>query len=273
MIIYQLQRYAYSLGIFLSFISGCFPLRAQEIPEQNERDFCDIVNEMKASIAYLNVCTNVDSIAIVGTAFLIDSRGYLATCAHAFFDTVRQDSVTLIPDTSRVYLKFELAREFLRAQIVAVRIDRDISILQLAEDQPGTASIPMRQVSFAETRDICDGLDIACTGYDLAGQTDLRFGRTYRRLTTHRGIISSIFVVGPADTLEFLDAFQADMLINPGASGSPVYEASTGKVVGMIKGTRGKELLGVPINFGLADCVPGWAIIRLAESVILPDLR
>lgn len=265
----HLLRLSLWLIIFL-IISQC-TISAQSRITSNAEPFCDVISKIKFSIGYLNICTNVDSLAVTGTAFIIDQRGYLATCAHPFFDTTSRDSILLIPDTSRIYVKLETSDKFFRVCISSYRIDRDIVILKFLPNQAGLSPNLFIPVAFGETIDICEGLDIACTGYDLAGQTDIKFGRIYRRLTTHKGIISAVFAVGPADSLEFLETFQADMLINKGASGSPVYEVETGKVLGMVKGMRGRELMGIPISFGLADCVPSWSIIRVADNAIPPQ--
>ncbi len=227
-----------------------------------QTSFPDIVSSIKNGIAYVNVSTSIPSIASKGTAFLIDKSGVLATCSHIFFDTLKYGRSVGIPDTSHILVRFHYHQNFYKAAVVASREDRDIALLQVSFRPGEVDSLNVVPVQLGSTEETREGVDLACAGYDLDQRTR-PFGRTYHWLTTHRGILSCAEWIGPEGDQEFLNSFQADMLVNRGASGSPVYLAESGRVIGMIKGFQGQDTCGVTINYGLADCVPIWAIVRL----------
>lgn len=231
------------------------------------KSFPDIVDQIKRAIAYLEVGTNVKGCSKQGTAFLIDKNGILATCYHTVFDTGTHQGEPMIPDTSRIYVKFHVHDKSFKAQVVICRDDRDIAILRIRAEPGHLDSSNVLPATFARVDDIREGVDVASTGYDLTQQSK-RFGRTYFWPTTHRGIVSSVRWVGPGVHDEFLDSFQADMLVNKGASGSPIYLAKDGRVIGMNTGFMGQQKEGILVNYGLANCVPAWAISKLYHDWI-----
>ncbi len=161
--------------------------------------------------------------------------------------------------------KVELEDTWDRAEIFTERQDRDIALLRVLVASSVQDSLGLAAVSTQKTSLIVEGMEIGCTGYDLA-QTSKRFNKTYIWPTTHKGVVSSTFKIGPSVNQQFLDGFQADIIINKGTSGSPIYSAKDGLVIGMCRGFKGIELGDIVINYGLAVCVPIWAIDKLFMS-------
>lgn len=233
-----------------------------ENKQSGQKSFPDIVDQIKRGVAYLEVETNIKGQSKIGTAFLIHKLGILATCRHTLFDTSSYEGKPMVPDTSQIYVKFHEHETSYKAQLLIQRKDRDIAIIQVKANRARLDSLDLLPITFGRSNEIREGLDIACTGYDLTQKTK-KFDKTYYWLTTHRGIVSCVFAIGPEESQEFVDFFQADILINWGVSGSPVYLADNGKVVGMCEGFMVQKKEELVLSSGLANCIPAWAICKL----------
>jgi hypothetical protein len=268
MIIIRLKLLIIILPIF--FCYSTVLSQKPQITPKDQNPFISNVNEIKKSIAVIRVGTN-NRFVKQGTAFLIDSVGVLATCSHILFDTTNYEGSNIIPDTSKISIKFNNSKHFINAEILISRKDRDITLIF-----PKIAlntwirlrdSLQIRPVSIGESYEVQDGLDIACTGYDL-GQSSNDFNELHYWTTTHKGIVSCTYAIGPTEAGIFLDRFQADMLINQGASGSPIYRSDNGTVIGMFRAFKSTIINGTPVNYGIAECVPIWAIDNLFINYI-----
>lgn len=254
----------YVLVVFL-VTGGCAILKGRGESADPERVLHNIVDDIKRSIAFVQVQTQVEGVRYEGTAFLIAKYNrlhILAACRHTFFDTSNFRDTVIIPDTARIRIKFHSHDKSYKGQVLIEQLKRDIAILGVIVDEGTLKSLDLAPVQFATAPEIMDGVEVACTGYDLTQKWD-RFNQTYHWLTTHRGIISCTFAIGPKADYKFVDLFQVDMLINKGSSGAPVYLAADGRIVGMNKGFKGQEKGGLLVNYGLANCVPAWAIMKL----------
>lgn len=233
-----------------------------------ELEFPEIVEKIKNSIAYVEVHTNLKGKPKVGTSFvlqIIDDFVVLATARHILRDSILNDGKYIVPNVKEIYIKFELSNTFYEAEIIAERKDRDIALILAKIASSAQDSLGLAAVSTQKTSLIVEGMEIGCTGYDLA-QTSKRFNKTYIWPTTHKGVVSSTFKIGPSENQQFLDGFQADIIINKGTSGSPIYSAKDGLVIGMCRGFKGFELGDIVINYGLAEFVPIWAVDKLFMS-------
>jgi len=236
--------------------------------------FPAIVERIKHSLALVRVKTNIDSVFICGTAFVIHKRGIMATCAHVVFDTkVIAEDCTLRTDTSDITLEFHANSQVCKARVIGVRPDKDIAILEIVSDSVSGLTCPLYPIVPGPSIKLQEGDDVACTGYDLIQQQE-RSGRIYNRLTTHRGIVSSMFWIDVDDSRRLLEQFQMDALVNEGASGAPVYRADNGAVIGMISSFKGLAVEGsvIKVNYGIANCVAFTYILNLYESCV-PSLR
>lgn len=116
-----------------------------------------------------------------------------------------------------------------------------------------------------ETRRPEDGLPVACSGYPLMSFV----------LITNAGIVASSWSVDvtqlqKTDATELADVYLADMQINGGNSGGPVYSALDGSVIGVAVATRlapsAGRVVGQLENAGLAVIVPSRYVVELLDA-------
>ncbi len=169
----------------------------------------------------------------VGSGFIIDNRGHVATNYHVIEDA-KQLEVTLSDET------------VLDAEVVGVDPINDIALLKI--------ECPT---------DKCRSLELADSEALKVGQKVLAIGNPFglqRTLTT--GIISSLSRSLRTDYGFVEDVIQTDAAINPGNSGGPLLDTS-GRLVGINTAifSRTGESAGI-----------GFAIPSNTLKRVLPDL-
>lgn len=121
-----------------------------------------------------------------------------------------------------------------RARVVATDRTRDLALLRIE-------GAPLKPLELAEAGTAREGQDIALMGFPIGGT--LGFAAV-----THRGIVASITTAAlPAATASNLDPrallrlregnfelLQLDATAYPGNSGGPVFDAATGRVIGVV---------------------------------------
>ncbi len=157
-----------------------------------------------------------------------------------------------------------------RARVVASDRPRDLALLRL--EGPALAPLPLENPAAVR-----EGQSIALMGYPIGGV--LGFSAV-----THRGIVASITTSAlPAATAQTLDpralrqlrdgskleVIQLDATAYPGNSGGPVFDAETGRVLGivnqvLVRGTR-ESALTHPT--GITYAVPVRYLIELLKEV------
>jgi S1-C subfamily serine protease len=156
-----------------------------------------------------------------------------------------------------------------RARVVATDRARDLALLRI--EGP-----PLKPLELAEAGSAREGQDIALMGFPIGGT--LGFAPV-----THRGIVASITTAAlPAATASNLDPrallrlregnfelLQLDATAYPGNSGGPVFDATTGRVIGvvnMVLVKAGREsALSAPT--GISYAVPVAALRALLNDV------
>jgi serine protease Do len=156
-----------------------------------------------------------------------------------------------------------------RARVVATDRARDLALLRIE----GT---PLPSLALAEAGSAREGQDIALMGFPIGGM--LGFAPV-----THRGIVASITTAAlPAATAQSLDPrallrlregnfelLQLDATAYPGNSGGPVFDVTTGRVIGvvnmvLVKGGR-ESALSSPT--GISYAVPVAALRALISEL------
>jgi serine protease Do len=158
-----------------------------------------------------------------------------------------------------------------RARVVATDRTRDLALLRI--EGPPLAALELAEAESDRAR---EGQSIALMGYPIGGT--LGFAAV-----THRGIVASITRAAlPAPSSANLDAravlrlregnfelLQLDATAYPGNSGGPVFDASSGRVVGvvsMVLVKAGREsALSAPT--GISYAVPVRALLELMREV------
>jgi S1-C subfamily serine protease len=127
------------------------------------------------------------------------------------------------------------------ATVLVIDKDHDLAVLAIQ-------GAPLPALSLGDSTNVREGQQIAFTGFPIGMVLGLY-------PVTHRGIVSAITPIARpvenartlnAAQLEHLrksrfDTFQLDATAYPGNSGSPVYEAATGRVIGVLNSVFVKE--------------------------------
>ncbi|WP_374259749.1 S1C family serine protease [Zoogloea sp.] len=196
-------------------------------------DFQDNVAVVKRSVVAVGTLspTRNPRFRFLGTGFVAGNGNQVVTNAHvaaAVPEGAGNDEklVIVTPGTGRV-----LARPVTKE---AVDLDHDLVVLRF--EGP-----PMPALPLGDSSAVRDGQDVALTGFPLGGSIGLT-------PVTHKGIVSAITPVGqPLESARQLDSgvvrrlsaggysvLQLDIVSYPGNSGSPLFDANTGQVLGVL---------------------------------------
>jgi S1-C subfamily serine protease len=167
-----------------------------------------------------------------GTGFAVGDGLLVATAAHAVSETLQTEP----PEVMTVLVDVPGASEPQAREARPVAVDRvhDVALLRIG----GT---PLPAVKLGDSDAVRDGTTIAFTGFPIGNS--LGFNPV-----THRGIVSAHPPLAlPSPNAKQLDVrvirsvnsgsfpvFQLDATAYPGHSGSPLYDAETGDVVGVV---------------------------------------
>ena len=180
-----------------------------------------------------------------GTGFVLHPSGLVATALHVVgTERAAQPKVRL------------WQHEPVQAKVVATESNLDVAVLR----------VPMPECQhdhiFAAPKDppiLKTGADVAYTGYTFGPRL---YGVPV--LSTHRGIISSVFPIDFAG--ERLWFYHIDGLVNEGLSGSPVYCPETGALVALINKHFGPHLSLK--GTGIGGAVPIAHLIRAVSTIV-----
>lgn len=191
---------------------------------------------------------------LTGTGFVVADGRHVVTNYH----------VIRSADSKTVQTLFALARngsdiDRRTLKVIAVDPQHDLALLELSGP-------PLPAVQLAVGPELAlEGTDVAITGFPIGTVLGLY-------PATQRGIVSALPPnVSPQPDSRFLDAalirvpryqiYQLDLVAYPGHSGSPLFKADTGEVIGIlnatfIKSTREKVIAdpsgisyAIPISF------------------------
>jgi S1-C subfamily serine protease len=169
-------------------------------------------------------------VAFVGTGFVIDDGLTVITAAHVVQDLMSRDGTASLG----VLINRGETSQFRTATILALDQEHDLAQLRIG----GT---PLPSLRLGDSSKVTEGAALAFTGFPLGMVLGLHH-------VTHRGMVSAITPVAiPSTSSSKLDLklahqlgkpafaiFQLDGTAYPGSSGSPLYDASTGEVFGVI---------------------------------------
>jgi len=228
-------------------------------------EMSETIQRIKPSIVVVGTYKKTDSPQFVmrGTGFAIGSGNLIATNAHVLPESNNPDDPVLA-----ILSRNDQGQPQVRpAQVVNKDREHDLAVLRI--DGPALPALKLRS-----SDSVREGQLVGFTGFPIGGA--LGFSPV-----THRGMVSSITPIalpgGNARQINeklirqvksgTFNVFQLDATAYPGNSGSPVFDASSGEVIGIInmvfiKGSREAALsqpsgisYAIPSNF-LIEALP-----------------
>jgi S1-C subfamily serine protease len=252
------RKLAFALAVMFSVLM-LFPAPREGIAG----DLPEVVLRIKPSVVAIGSyqSTRRPPADLRGTGFVVADGLHVITNAHVLpeaLDTGHREMLA-------VFIGRGERTEFRPAKKVAVDAEHDVAILRI----PGAA---LPALALGDDSAVMEGESVAFTGFPIAPVLGLY-------PVTHRGIVSSITpaaVAPPSSRLldnrmirrleENYSVFQLDATAYPGNSGSPLYDAETGDVIGIVSSVFVKEtkekLLRDPS--GISYAIP----IRYAKALL-----
>lgn len=178
-----------------------------EMPER--KVLKEMIRAVKPCI--LPVCwvnTQARRYGIIGSGFIVNSKGYIITCEH------------VVRDNSRIAVLLD--GQPVEADLIHFSTERDFAILKIEREG-------LNFLELGDFDDIEEGDDVFFCGYP--------FGLL--RFTTHRGMISHKGELDFREKMIPSYAFQIDGIINKGFSGGPLFSMDKSNVIGVLESTYG----------------------------------
>jgi S1-C subfamily serine protease len=231
-------------------LAAGLPVARAGLPETVER--------VKPSIVGVGTFQKLRSPPFVfrGTGFVIEDGTLVATAGHVVPESLKTEAnETMMVSVRMPGASEPQARE---AKVVAVDREHDLALLRIS-------GAPLPAVTLGNMKTVRDGQSIGFTGFP--------FGHVLGFVpVTHGGIIASSTPISvPGPTTKQLDAqtvrslksgpfvlFQLDAIVYPGQSGSPLFDAETGEVIGVVNMGLLKERKDAGLNMpsGISFAVP-----------------
>lgn len=195
-------------------------------------DLPNTIERVKPSIVAIGTYLKTQSPPFIfrGTGFAVANGNKIATSAHVLAETgsVGSPELAVLIRTARGESSIR------RATVASKDSDHDLAVLHI--DGP-----PLPVLAIGNSSDVREGQEVAFTGFPIGGT--LGFSPV-----THRGIVSALtpIAIPGANSNQLneklikqikrgpFNVYQLDATAYPGNSGSPVYDAHSGEVIGVI---------------------------------------
>ena len=250
-----MRRFASPVALILARAGVVFVSLLATGPAQAA--LADAIARVKPSIVAVGTVQKTRSppFTFRATGFVVGDGLLIATAAHAVPETLQTEP----PETMGVLIDVPGSSDPQGrvAQTVAVDRVHDVALLRI-----GGAPLPVLRLGDSDA--VREGTAIAFTGFPLGNALGFN-------AVTHRGIVSSRPPIAlPSPTAKQLDArvirsvqagpfrlFQLDATAYPGHSGSPLYDAETGEVVGVVNmGIKATKDAAIGQATGISFAVP-----------------
>lgn len=196
----------------------------------------------------------------MGTGFAVADGQHVITNFHVIESLYKQET----DDRLVVMVGVGSAAEMRIAEIVQIDPTHDLALLKFE----GARIAPLNLRENEEA--VSEGLDIAITGYPIGPVLGLY-------AATHKGIVAAVtpnaIPQGRASQIDAnfirrarFDIYQLDVVAYPGNSGSPLYLADTGEVIGVINSTFIKDTKELALSdpSGISYAIP----IKFARQLL-----
>jgi S1-C subfamily serine protease len=250
-------------------------------------DLADVIEYIRPSIVQIAVLPSAAAhgaqFNVLGTGFWVSENGLVITARHVIEDARRLmasfpgsrlmigQSIPSVTDPeftirgSFNYLNSEVVEEDPRHDIALIQAIRNPFVTEqrpfIKTLTPDTDVYPLLGLATLSTSEVRDGEQVGVSGYPLAEPV---------LVTTSGGIASALGTniqhaqalgAPPGYTIpNIADSYLADVAVNPGNSGGPVYRVSDGGVIGVCVAFRiGHVSNGTKMflcNSGLSVVVP-----------------
>jgi S1-C subfamily serine protease len=234
-----------------------------------EVGLAEVVARVKPSVVAVGTYQKNRSPPFVfrGTGFVVGDGTLIATAAHVVAETLSTEN----RETMMILMQAAgtLGAQGREAKSIAVDKTHDVALLRIGGN-------PLPIVELGDADAVRDGQSVAFTGFPIG--TALGFYPA-----THRGIVAAHTpVVLPSANAARLDSrvihglkegpfvlFQLDATAFPGHSGSPLYDAATGEVVGIVNmgAVKGMKDSAIGQPSGLSFAVPIQHLRELMRTV------
>lgn len=237
-----------------SLMSGVMALACVVAPPARA-DFPDTVASVKRSIVAIGTLspTRNPRFRFLGTGFVAGNGNQVVTNAHVV-------GMPDLGDDEKLVMALSGAGRVMARPITKESIDLDHDLAVLRFDGP-----PMPALRLGDSSTVRDGQDVAVTGFPLGGSIGIV-------PVTHKGIVSAITPIGqPVSTAKQLDGaavrrlaaggysvIQLDLISYPGNSGSPMFDATSGEVLGVLSMVfiKGGKESAVTSPSGISYAIP-----------------
>jgi S1-C subfamily serine protease len=224
--------------------------------------FQDVVSKIKPAVVGMGLLQNPDdplSVFIIGTGFFVHPSGWIMTNRHVAekFVTVRDGKIGVRNTVARAVVFTDGAGRpipgineravagfgAIPCPIIETAMgleapDDDLhydSLPDLAlcriDAQALKRHAPLQHIELGRSEGVREGDDVATCGFPLGLALDQSTRLKQMTPIVQRGIIAAVL---PFGGLKNPHAFQLDIHINPGSSGSPLFRAETGDVIGIV---------------------------------------
>lgn len=218
-------------------------------------DFPETVASVKRSVVAIGALspTRNPRFRFLGTGFVAGNGNQVVTNAHVVgMPDLGEDEklVMALSGAGRVTAR-PITKE-------AVDLDHDLAVMRF--EGP-----PMPALRLGDSSAVRDGQEVAVTGFPLGSSIGIV-------PVTHKGIVSAITPIGqPVSTAKQLDGatvrrlatggysvIQLDLVTYPGNSGSPLFDAGNGEVLGVLSMVfiKGGKESAVTTPSGISYAIP-----------------
>lgn len=231
-------------------------------------DFTTLLLKVKPSIVGVGTFQTArqPQSIVQGSGFVIGNGQYVFTNQHVLpegYSTTYKESLSIFHGSGNNTTIYPVT-------VIAENKETDLALLKLTTD------IHLPTLQLAEMNDVKEGMDVAITGFPFG--SSLGFFPV-----THRGIVSALPPIAvPAPGTKALSAhrirelddpytiIQLDIVAYPGNSGSAVYDAKTGKVIGILNSTfiKSSKEEAISSPTGISFAIPVSAMQKMYDETM-----
>ena len=242
---------------------GTFSATTYGQADESKILFSDIVKKITPSIVAIGTDSPLRSPRVVmrGTGFVVYDGRHIITNAHVLprdIDLKHNEKITILSGRGRTAIRYD-------AEVVMVDKDHDLALLKIEGNK-------LPKLSLGSGGLAMEGTDVAITGFPIGSVLGLY-------AVTHKGIVAAVTpIVIPQANSKYLDpkiitqkrfdVYQLDITAFPGNSGSPVYNARTGKVEAILNSVsvKGPKENALSKPTGISFAIPVVYLYKLLKD-------